>query len=93
MLESKSMIKTYQPSDKSGQLEVNEGGLSRRQALKWMGVVAAGVTMPMLSGCEDIAISAVKLAGRWPELNLQPITGEVTAKTPIWLRRLGRFGH
>ena len=82
MLESKSMIKTYQPSDKSGQLEVNEGGLSRRQALKWMGVVAAGVTMPVLSGCEDVAISAVKLAGRWPDLNLQPITGEGYGKDP-----------
>ena len=58
------------------------GGLSRRQTLKWFGVLSATVTLPTISGCESLAISAAKMAGDWPELDLEPITGEGYGKDP-----------
>lgn len=58
------------------------GGLSRRQTLKWFGVLSATVTLPAISGCESLAISAAKMAGDWPELDLEPITGEGYGKDP-----------
>ena len=51
-------------------------GLSRRQSIKWLGAITAGLTLPLISGCDKVAISAAKLAGRWPDLKLEPITGE-----------------
>ena len=51
-------------------------GLSRRQTLKWLGVISATATLPVISGCESLAISAAKVAGDWPELDLEPITAE-----------------
>ena len=82
MLESAPFIKTHSLSTESSKAEALSAGLSRRQTLKWMGVVAAGVTLPMLSGCEDVAISAVKMAGHWPDLKLPKITGEGYGQDP-----------
>ena len=82
MLESTPFIKTHSLSTESSKAEALSAGLSRRQTLKWMGVVAAGVTLPMLSGCEDVAISAVKMAGHWPDLKLPKITGEGYGQDP-----------
>lgn len=59
-----------------------QSGLSRRQTLKWLGVLSATVTLPAISGCESLAISAAKMAGDWPELDLEPITGEGYGKDP-----------
>jgi len=50
--------------------------LSRRQSLKWLGVISAGISMPLITGCETMMVSAAKLAGSWPDLKLEPITGE-----------------
>jgi Gluconate 2-dehydrogenase subunit 3 len=69
-----------------------QNGLTRRQSLKWLGVLSAGLTLPLISGCETVAISAAKLAGNWPDLKLEPITGEgygtdpnlVTPPTSPW---------
>jgi hypothetical protein len=66
--------------------------LTRRQSLKWLGVLSAGLSLPLISGCETLAISAAKLAGHWPDLKLEPITGEgygtdpnlVTPPTSSW---------
>ena len=33
-----------------------QNGLSRRQSLKWLGVLSAGLTLPLISGCETVAI-------------------------------------
>ncbi len=49
--------------------------LSRRQTLKWFSVMAAGISMPLISGCDSVAIPLVKMAGGWPDLKLEPITG------------------
>lgn len=51
-------------------------GLTRRQSLMWLGAITAGLTLPLISGCEKMAISAAKLAGHWPNLDLEPITGK-----------------
>ncbi|MBT7718510.1 MAG: hypothetical protein HN744_03850, partial [Halieaceae bacterium] len=53
-----------------------KSALSRRQTLKWLGVMSAGITLPVISGCDSAAISAAKVAGRWPDLELAPVTGE-----------------
>jgi hypothetical protein len=50
-------------------------GLTRRQTLKWLGVMTASATVPAISGCQSIAISTAKMAGNWPDLKLEPITG------------------
>ena len=50
--------------------------LTRRQSLKWLGVVTAGVSLPFMSGCDAVAIKTAKLVGSWPQLDLDPITGE-----------------
>ncbi len=51
------------------------GALSRRQTLRWIGALSAGLSLPLISGCDDVVVSAAKLAGRWPDLDLPPITG------------------
>ncbi len=56
--------------------------LTRRQSLKWLGVVTAGISLPLLSGCEGTMVSAAKLAGNWPDLDLKPITGKGYGKDP-----------
>ena len=56
--------------------------LNRRQSLKWLGVISASLALPAISGCDSMAISAAKLAGRWPDLQLDPITGEGYGKDP-----------
>ena len=50
--------------------------LTRRESIKWLGVITAGMSMPLLSGCEELIVSGAKLAGDWPDLQLEPITGE-----------------
>ena len=56
--------------------------LSHRQTLKWLAVISASMTVPAISGCEPLTISAAKLAGRWPDLQLEPITGQGYGKDP-----------
>lgn len=50
--------------------------LTRRQSLKWLGALTAGLSVPLISGCDSMMISAAKLAGSWPDLNLEPISSE-----------------
>lgn len=51
-------------------------GLTRRQSVKWLGALTVGLSLPLIGGCEKLMISAAKTAGRWPDLDLEPITGE-----------------
>jgi hypothetical protein len=55
--------------------ELVESRLTRRASLKWLGVLSAGLSLPLISGCETLTISAAKFAGSWPDLKLEPITG------------------
>lgn len=57
-------------------------GLSRRQTLKWIGMLAAGLALPVIQGCESTVISLAKRAGDWPELDLKPIGGAGYGKDP-----------
>ncbi|QFU76873.1 gluconate 2-dehydrogenase subunit 3 family protein [Halioglobus maricola] len=50
-----------------------QAGLTRRQSLKWLAAVTATITTPLITGCEATVIEAAKLAGRWPDLQLDPI--------------------
>ncbi len=69
-------------SDPSKPTPAYKSTLTRRQTLKWMGVMSASMALPAISGCDSVAISAAKLAGRWPDLELDPITGEGYGKDP-----------
>lgn len=62
--------------DISKPIPAYKSALSRRQTLKWLGVMSAGITLPVISGCDSAAISAAKVAGRWPDLELALVTGE-----------------
>jgi Gluconate 2-dehydrogenase subunit 3 len=57
-------------------------GLTRRQTLKWLSTLSATMAVPAITGCESIAISTAKFAGGWPDLKLEPITGEGYGKDP-----------
>ena len=57
-------------------------GLSRRQTLKWMGVISAALAVPAIQGCDSALISWAKRAGDWPELDLKPIGGAGYGKDP-----------
>ena len=46
--------------------------LTRRESLKWLGAIAAGVSVPLIHGCDKKPAPGTD--AHWPELNLQPIT-------------------
>jgi len=64
--------------------------LTRRESLKLLGVVAAGVSLPLFAGCEKKTAPVSGGTGHWPDLKLQPITVDgygtdpdlVTPKSP-----------
>jgi len=56
--------------------EAPHGGLTRRESLKWLGVIAAGVSLPLISGCEKKTVAELAPAGHWPDLQLEPISVE-----------------
>lgn len=57
-------------------------GMTRRESLKWMGLLAASVALPGLGGCEDASRKALGTAGHWPELRLSTVTAEGYGKDP-----------
>jgi len=56
--------------------------LTRRETLKWAGLLATSVALPGLGGCEDASQKALGAAGHWPTLNLPPIGGKGYGKDP-----------
>ncbi len=50
--------------------------LTRRESLKWLGVISAGLGLPLISSCKIMTDTTAERAGHWPELNLEPITSE-----------------
>ncbi len=52
------------------------GRLTRRESLKWLGVISAGLGLPLISSCKIMTDTTAERAGHWPELNLEPITSE-----------------
>ena len=47
-----------------------ESGMSRRESLKWLGILAAGSTMATLSGCSKATDIVAGATGHWPDLDL-----------------------
>ena len=63
--------------DDSSQNYQYQSTLTRRESLKWLGILAASALIPTLPGCnyiKEIATSVDK--GHWPTLNLAPITAK-----------------
>ncbi len=56
-------------------IATHRSGLTRRQTLQWLGALSASAALPVISGCESIAVATARLAGNWPDLKLEPITG------------------
>ncbi|WP_286262757.1 gluconate 2-dehydrogenase subunit 3 family protein [Thalassotalea atypica] len=60
--------------------------ISRRESLKWLGVLSASALLPSLVGCDvndkavDVAKEAIK--GHWPDLSLPPISVKGYGKDP-----------
>jgi len=46
--------------------------LTRRESLKWLGAIAAGVSVPLIHGCDRKPVPGTD--AHWPDLQLQPIT-------------------
>jgi len=72
------IIKTHYSSENPYQ-----SGLTRRNALKWMGALSLGAAVPAISGCKTSTSSVSK--GNWPQLKLSPITASGYGKDPILL--------
>jgi len=56
-----------------GTVESPRGKMTRRESLKWLGVIAAGASLPLISGCDETTVAESAGAGHWPDLQLQPI--------------------
>ncbi len=56
--------------------ESPRGAMTRRESLKWLGVIAAGVSLPLMNGCDASTVAETVSAGHWPDLQLQPIIVE-----------------
>ena len=56
--------------------EFSNDRLTRRESLKLLGVVAAGVSLPLISGCGKETVPESGGVGHWPDLQLQPISVE-----------------
>jgi len=44
--------------------------MTRRESLKWLGVIAAGASLPLISGCDEATVAESAGAGHWPDLEL-----------------------
>ncbi|WP_042150436.1 MULTISPECIES: gluconate 2-dehydrogenase subunit 3 family protein [unclassified Pseudoalteromonas] len=60
-----------------------QSGLTRRDALKWMGALSLGAALPAISGSKTTI--ATKSKGNWPQLKLPAITAKGYGKDPILL--------
>jgi hypothetical protein len=75
---------------------INENGdvkykstITRRESLKWLGILSASALIPSIVGCEDsehttTVANAVgdSIKGHWPDLTLPPITVKGYGKDP-----------
>ncbi|WP_416307161.1 gluconate 2-dehydrogenase subunit 3 family protein [Neptunicella sp. SCSIO 80796] len=60
-----------------------QAGMTRRQSLKCMGILAAGAMLPLVGGCVAVDEHAVKAdVGHWPNLDLPVIDARGYGKDP-----------
>ena len=51
-------------------------GMTRRESLKWMGLLAAGSAVSLTAGCSKVIEGESSSAGHWPDLDIAPVTAE-----------------
>ncbi|WP_085297395.1 gluconate 2-dehydrogenase subunit 3 family protein [Cognaticolwellia mytili] len=63
--------------------------ITRRESLKWLGILSASALLPSLVGCEDSDSTSTianavgdSIKGHWPDLTLPPITVKGYGKDP-----------
>ena len=56
--------------------------LSRRESLRWLGVLSAFVALPKITACSQTLYQGTGNAGHWPDLKLEPITASGYGKDP-----------
>ena len=50
-------------------------GMTRRESLKWLGLLAAGSAVAVTTGCSKaLDVADTNSTGHWPDLDLKPIT-------------------
>jgi hypothetical protein len=56
--------------------------LTRRDSLKWLGVISATAALPVLVGCDSKVSNSVAPKGNWPQLKLSSISATGYGKDP-----------
>jgi len=63
--------------------------ITRRESLKWLGILSASAALPNLVGCDDAVQKSTitnnldnAIKGHWPDLTLSPITAKGYGKDP-----------
>lgn len=57
--------------------------MTRRESIKWLGVLAASAALPALPGCSPAPSSSSDAqTGHWPELKLKPLSASGYGKDP-----------
>ncbi|MBS3796262.1 MULTISPECIES: gluconate 2-dehydrogenase subunit 3 family protein [unclassified Pseudoalteromonas] len=54
-----------------------KSGMTRRESLKWLGLLAAGSAVTLSGGCSkalEAGVAGTSNAGHWPALNIKPVT-------------------
>lgn len=51
-------------------------GMSRRESLKWLGLLAAGSAVSLSAGCTKALDGSMSKAGHWPDIDIAPVTGK-----------------
>lgn len=60
-------------------------GMTRRESLKWLGLLAAGSAVSLTAGCSKVLEETISPQGHWPSLELPPITAKGYGTDPNML--------
>jgi hypothetical protein len=82
----KESYKMSKPSEKPSAPASYQGyqaKMSRRDSLRWLGLLSASVVMPNITACSHyVSKISGDTAGHWPDLQLKPITSYGYGKDP-----------
>lgn len=51
-------------------------GMTRRESLKWLGLLAAGSAVTLTTGCSKAIEGETATAGHWPDIEIQPVSAQ-----------------
>ncbi|TMO09863.1 gluconate 2-dehydrogenase subunit 3 family protein [Pseudoalteromonas sp. S558] len=60
-------------------------GMTRRESLKWLGLLAAGSAVSLTAGCSKVLEETISTQGHWPSLELPAITAKGYGTDPNML--------